>query len=187
MQSNRIIQVEEKGPPRLLGRSDESVEDHGPGFARRQFAYQRFEGPHAVEHHRELSLAGQPQLGAQRFGLHLARGAVHEVEPRLAHGLRVGEPLAERCNELHVCIPRMYALRAEFDSRPRRAVGVYVDVGKHGDGKFRNLTGALPIRGQFFNVPAVPESRRGASGGFRNHFEMQSIESLLFWARKRDP
>ena len=97
-----------------------------------------------MEHHRKPPLAGYPQLGAQRPELHLARGTVHEIEPRFTHGLRVGEPFAERRNLLHVSIPRVYARRAEFNPRACRAVSVYVDIGKHGNGKCRNLT--RPVR-----------------------------------------
>ena len=98
-----------------------------------------------MEHHRKPPFAGYPQLGAQRPELHLARGTVHEVEPRFSHGLHVGKPFAERRNLLHVSMPRVYARCAELDSRARRAVGVYVDIRKHGDDKCRNLTRPLRI------------------------------------------
>ena len=132
-----------QGLPRLLGRADEAVENHGPGFRGRQFAHQRLEGPDAVEHHGKSPLAGQPQLRPQCGQLGRTVGASHEIQSRFAHGLRPAETLAERCGVLRRGVPRVHARRAEFDPRTGRAMGVYVDVREHPDCKCRNFSGSI--------------------------------------------
>lgn len=145
------------------------VENRGRRRAGRQFAHQRFEGPHAVQHDRKPPFAGQPQLGPERRRLRLARDAAHEVQPRLADGLRVAEPLPERRRVLPLRVPRMHALRAQLDAAARRAVGVDIDVFGHDGtnvGIFRETDSSPDAASSDFSA-RHPASARPSGAGKR--------------------
>lgn len=66
------------------------MEDDLAGLACRQFAHQRLEGPHAVQHDGQPRSVSQPELDAQHLGLQGTVAAAGKVEADLADGLNSG-------------------------------------------------------------------------------------------------